>query len=67
MAVNPEIDESNIASVLRQFRRFWKERILSQGISLDGHNHLIRQSFAFFTRQFMQIKCTPNILFIMPT
>lgn len=67
MAVNPEIDESNIASVLRQFRRFWKERILSQGISLDEHDHLIRQSFAFFRRHFMQIKCTPNILFSLPT
>lgn len=67
MAENPEIDESNIASVLRQFKHFWKERLLSQGISLTDHNDLIRQSFAFFKRQFMQIKCTPNILFSTPT
>lgn len=67
MAENPEIDESNIASVLRQFNCFWKERLLSQGISLTDHNNLIRQSFAFFRRQFMQIKCTPNILFSIPT
>lgn len=67
MAVNPEIDESNTASILRQFNRFWKERLLSQGISLADHNNLIRQSFAFFRRQFMQIKCTPNILFPSPT
>ena len=67
MAANPEIDESNIASVLRQFHRFWKERLLSQGITLKNHATLIRQSFFFFRRQFMQIKCTPNILFPLPT
>ena len=67
MAANPEIDESNIASVLRQFNRFWKERLLSQGISLADHNDLVHQAFAFFRRQFMQIKCTPNILFFIPT
>ncbi len=67
MAANPEIDESNIASVLRQFNRFWKERLLSQGITLTNHSSLISQSFAFFRRQFMQIKCTPNILFSIPT
>lgn len=67
MADNPEIDESNIASVLRQFRCFWKERLLSHDISLTDCNNLIRQSFSFFRRQFMQIKCTPNILFLTPT
>lgn len=67
MAENPEIDESNIASVLRQFNHFWKERLLSQGISLLDHCNLIRLSFSFFKRQFMQIKCTPNILFSTPT
>ena len=67
MAENPEIDESNIASVLRQFHRFWKERLLSQGISLTDYKNLTRQSFSFFRRQFMQIKCTPNILFSIPT
>lgn len=67
MDKNPEIDESNIASVLRQFNRFWKERLLSQSTSLEDHNNLIRQSFAFFRRQFMQIKCTSNILFPIPT
>ncbi len=48
MAENPEIDESNIASVLRQFHRFWKERLLSQDISLTDYKNLIIQSFAFF-------------------
>lgn len=67
MAANPEIDESNIASVLKQFRCFWQERLLSHDISLTNCNNLIRQSFAFFRRQFMQIKCTPNILFSTPT
>lgn len=67
MDKNPEIDESNIASILRQFNRFWKERLLSQGISFSDHSALITQSFAFFRRQFMQIKCTPNILFSLPT
>lgn len=67
MYKNPEIDENNVYSVLRQFNHFWKERLLSQSVSLADYHCLLEQCFSFFRRQFMQIKCTPNILFSVPT
>lgn len=67
MAEIPEIDEKNIYSIRRQFKRFWKERLLSEAISFDDTSALFKQCFSFFKRQFMQIKCTTNILFPLPT
>lgn len=67
MSENPEIDESNIASICRQFKHFWKERLLSESISFEDTSMLLQQCFSFFRRQFMQIKCTANILFPIPT
>ena len=63
----PEIDESNIQSVVSSFRRFWKERLLSQSISLSNLTTLFLSCFSHFKRQFMQIKKTVNILFLQPT
>lgn len=56
-----DIDESNIAYVLRMFNRYFKERLLSVSISIDSN--LVFNCFKYFKRQFMQIKCTSNILF----
>lgn len=67
MSETPEIDESNIASICRQFKHFWKERLLSESISFVDTSMLLQQCFSFFRRQFMQIKCTANILFPIPT
>ena len=64
MIINPYIDESNISYVKKQFHMHWKERLVSENIQLDAT--LIFQCFFHFKRQFMQIKCTPNILY-MPT
>lgn len=56
-----DIDESDVAYVLRMFNRYFKERLLSVSISIDSN--LVFNCFKYFKRQFMQIKCTANILF----
>jgi hypothetical protein len=61
MAENPMIDESNIRYIVKQFRRHWLQRLATCRISLD--KHIIHACFQTFSRQFMQIKCTPNLLF----
>lgn len=57
-----DIDESNVAYVLRMFNKYFKERLLSVNISVTDDN-LVFNCFKYFKRQFMQIKCTANILF----
>ena len=64
---NPSIDESNCRHILRNFLRYWKQRLLSEMISLTDRAVLIRGCFSSFFRQFMQIHCTPNILFTNTT
>ena len=67
MDATPSIDESSIRSVIRRFRRHWKQRLLSEAILLSLSTDFIRACFSAFGRQFMQIKSTPNILFLTPT
>ena len=67
MDATPSIDESSIRSVIRRFRRYWKQRLLSEGIPFSPSTGFIRACFSAFHRQFMQIKSTPNILFLTPT
>ena len=61
------IDENNVAAILRSFRKHWKQRLISAGLGLSDLLSLVRGSFAHFSRQFMQIKSTPNILFSLST
>ena len=64
MTANEFIDESNIKYIIRQFIRHWKERIASFEFSVfDSLDILSKQCLNTFKRQFMQIKCTENILF----
>lgn len=67
MENTPAIDESCVRSVIRRFRQYWKQRLLSEGITLLPGTDFIRCCFSAFRRQFMQIKNTPNILFLTPT
>lgn len=67
MNATPSIDESSIRSVIRRFRQHWEQRLLSEGIPLSPSTGFIRACFSAFHRQFMQIKSTPNILFLTPT
>lgn len=64
MMANEYIDESNIKYIIRQFLRRWKERIASFRFSVfDSLDTISKQCLNTFKRQFMQIKCTTNILF----
>ena len=65
MIDNILIDESNLRYIINNFNRHWKERLISFKIHLN--NELIKLCFKYYNRQFMQIKCTPNILFVAPT
>ena len=60
MERNLLIDENNIKYVIRQFRRHWKQRILSLGLCLA--DALTVPCLQAFSRQFMQIHRTSNIL-----
>ena len=61
------IDESNIASIIRDYRLYWHQRLLSLDVCLYPLLDLVRRSFQHFSRQLLQIKNTPNKLFIPPT
>jgi hypothetical protein len=68
MMDNEYIDESNIKYIIRQFLRYWKERIAAFEFSVfDSPDILSNQCLNTFKRQFMQIKHTTNILFAKPT
>lgn len=67
MNLNPSIDESNCRHIIRSFLYHWKQRILSEKITLSDMAALIHACFSAFARTFMQIHCTPNILFINTT
>lgn len=59
MVQNHWIDESNISHLIKQYRKHWKQSLLSENIVMD--DSLIFQCFYHFKRQFMQIKCLLNI------
>ena len=67
MENTPSIDESCVRSVIRRFRHHWRQRLLSVPTMPTPDNTFIECCFSAFRRQFMQIKSTPNILFLTPT
>lgn len=64
---NPDIDENNVKSIIRSYRRRWREKIRSGSVSFIPAVLLVRKCFAFFSMQFMQIRGTKNLLFAAPT
>lgn len=61
---NPLIDESCISYIIRTFRKHWYQRLTAYRISLhEIRNTFVSLCFKHFRRQFMQIKCTTNILY----
>lgn len=56
-----DIDENNIKRVIKVFRDHWFERIKSANIFLD--KHISKNCFAHYSRQFMQVKRTNNLIF----
>ena len=63
----PSIDENHIHHILRQYHLHWEERLRSEQLLPEPTLEFIQSCFAHFRRQFMQIKRTPNILFVPPT
>lgn len=62
MITTETIDEGNIRYILKNFKFYWKERLASFGFSIsDPPDILCKNCLETFRRQFMQIKCTPNI------
>jgi len=65
---NPEIPRWVIVYIIKQFIAFWSARIRTAGISFDhSRNDFIRACFKNYNCQFMQIKRTPNWLYLQPT
>ena len=63
----PDFSEHTARAIFRQYRRHWEQRLLSFNIPLAPLETLLDGTFACFGRQFMQIKCWPNIKFCPPT
>ena len=67
MDQTPSIDENCIRSIIRRYLLHWLQRILSASLSITISLSFIRLCFSHFSRPFMQVKRTPNILFLTPT
>lgn len=65
MQRNILIDENNAKYIHRQFLRHWKQRLLSIGAAIS--DALTIPCLTVYSRQFMQIHRTPNILYQPPT
>lgn len=61
------IDENNLKHIKRNYLRHWKQKLISERISLSPIKTLIESCFAFYSAQFMQIRATFNRLFFKPT
>jgi len=63
MNSNNLIDESNVRHIIRQFRQYWLDRLVSMSMSVLD-DLLISNCFKHYHLQFMQVHRTPNVLFI---
>ena len=62
---NCQIDESHVRHIIRRYKQFWKERIISLALSL--RDHLTEACLSVYSLQFMQIHRTWNSYFSPPT
>jgi hypothetical protein len=64
MEANPDLDESCVSYVRKQFRRFWEQRLNAEQLSLHLQiPELVKRCLLAFGRQFMQIRSGCNLLF----
>ena len=63
----PSADENDVKAVIRRYLLHWFERLLSEAISRHPLPDLVRGCFHVYSRQFLQIRRTKNILFLQPT
>ncbi len=64
---NPSVDENNVKSILRNYRRRWREKLRSLRIRLFPLDDLILSCFSDYSSQFMQIHQRVNKLFSYTT
>ena len=62
---NENIAEYSYYYIHKQYRKRWKQRLISENISLCPN--LFKDCFKHFSMQFMQIKCTKNIFIPLST
>jgi len=67
MDQHPSIDESNLRYIIRQYCSHWIQRLYSASLVLSSSRNFVSQCFSSFSRQFMQIKRTTNVLFLGTT
>ena len=67
MEAHPTIDESNLRYIIKGYHRHWSQRLLACALQLGLTANFIYTCFSHFKRQFMQIKRTPNRLFLNTT
>lgn len=56
-----DVDENNVKSVIRRYRKYWKERLLAFHISLAPVRDLVLACFSHYSLQFLQIRRTVNL------
>ncbi len=61
------IDENNVKSVLRKYRKCWREMLLSLRTVFSSVSELVNSCFSNYFMQFMQVRRTPNRLFCFTT
>ena len=63
---NTEIDAAKILYIIQQYKIQWKERLNSIFCTVtDEISKLVKSCFAGYKQQFMQNRCTPNILYFL--
>lgn len=68
MDCNPDICESDVLRARSNFKRHWKQRLLSIGSVITlGIMEIIERCYSEFHRQFMQIKRGVYQKFLLPT
>ena len=61
------IDENNVKSVLRKYRKRWREMLRSVRTEFSSVSELVRSCFSNYLMQFMQVRRMPNRLFRFTT
>ena len=65
LQMNSEIDENYVRYLIRKYRKHWEQRLPALKLSLG--DLLTVPCLSHYSRQFMQVRSTPNILFLVST
>ena len=60
---NPFISIHQVKLISRRYRLCWRQRLLSERIPLMPLPRLVKECFAAYSVQFLQIRRLPNVLF----